>query len=357
MESKTKKELVNQNASNVLQNADLMHAQFLPQARKFGQMYGNNEPSLPPLDADSYLGFIDHITSFYIKGRTDMLMSLQSDKNVNDQESHDLEIKEKEDLLKKSKSDLMNKASDMEDIKFDRSVEKHKFYSYVLGVIMLLETSWMSMTFSAALNDSNIMVWVGAFILSFGLIMSIKVFTKQLRDKPWKEIPIMVKVLIPMYVFSVVIAFGLLRFSSVIVSSDNTISTYSYLDNPFIYIVMTLVPIVATACVVYTYYLSDEDSKNLERKNQLQKECNALQDKINTLQKDIKELKALKKDNEVSTLDNEALETLLIQKFDAYYGEAIGVFKYENIKWRQDGCPKSFNNPTPTLPKIKFNHR
>jgi hypothetical protein len=264
------------------------------------------------------------------------------------------QIAEKKEQAEQHTRIMNNKKHDRESIKINRDIKAYQVYRVILWLFTLLESCWLALIFSGAFNDSNIMVMIGAVVISFSLIQSTKIFTLYVRDRPWHQIPLWIKIGAPLFIIGVVVSLGLLRYTSVMISSDETITTYRYLNHPVMFMIITMIPLVGTALVVYRYFLSEEELNKLRERNQLDDECKEEEQKMLTCTNEVKEMTAQRNDIAQARVKCKHAEQVLIQRFDGYVKEALGVFKLENIKHRNDSAyPVCFTKPSPKLPPVE----
>lgn len=357
MKNQTTQTLENQLDSTVkhlIETSDKNHANYLEHIKKTAHTLAH---ARLPKQEDSIYGYVEEFIGYYEKERTNVLVTLAS--NIQSMRTKIgitepmKQIAEKNQQIENHKRVLNNKKDDRNMIKIMRDVWLHKFYNIVLWVITFFECCWLALVFSGAFNDSNLMVIIGAFAISFFLIQGTKVATLYFRDKKEKT-SLWVKILAPTLITLVVVSLGLVRFSSVVVTSEETITTYKYMSNPFVFIVLTMIPIVGTALIVWKYILSDEQIKQLSDREQLDKECREEEQRMEACKRELNTLIAHRNDIANTGVKGKHAEQVLIKRFDGYFKEALGVFKLENIKRRDDSVhPTCFTQPSPTLSLVE----
>lgn len=351
----TKEQQVELVVADLIKSADQNHASYLEDVKEISSTYAR--ANLPRENDKKIEVFTEQLVGHYEKERSNMLITLAS--NIRSLASKEAlaglagQIKEQQDKTDAYTKTLNNKKHDSERIEIKRDLQMYNFYQVVLYLFIMLEASWIGLTLSTAFNDSNVMVLIGAFVISFFLIQSVKIFTLYLRDKPFSQIPIWVKIGIPVYIIGVVVSLGLIRYTSVVISSSDTLTTYQYVNHPLIFIFITMIPLVGTALIVWRYFFSDDEQQKQRELEQLNKECNELQQSIQVSNQETERLKAEYKDRVQTSNKSKHAQEILIQRFDAYLKEAVALFKMENIKHRQDSIyPNCFNQPSPTLPAV-----
>lgn len=347
---------LDETVKHLIESSDKNHTSYLDHIRKTAHTLAYAR--LPKLN-DSIYGYIEEFIGYYEKERTNVLVSLnaniQSMRTKIGMSEPMKQIAEKEKEIENHKRVLNNKNDDRNSFKMMRDVWLHKFYNIILWIITFLECCWLALVFSGAFNDSNILVVIGAFVLSFFLIQGTKITTLYFRDKKEKA-SLWVKILVPTLIGLVVVSLGLVRFSSVVVTSDETITTYKYMSNPLIFIVLTMIPILGTALIVWKYILSDEELKQLRDCERLDKECKAEKERLDICKNELNILTAHRNDIANTGVKGKHAEQVLIKRFDGYMKEALGIFKLENIKHRDDSVyPICFTQSSPTLSSVEIN--
>lgn len=341
---------LDETVKQLIETSDRNHAGYLDHVRKIA--YTLAQARLPK-PKDKLSPYVEEIIGHYQTERTNVILKLASSiqnmrTKVNISEPMKL-IDEKRCQLDNHTRVLNNKLHDKNSIKINRDVFHHKLYNAVLWGITILECFWLALVFSGAFNDSNLLVVLGAFVISFGIIQGVKIATLKIRDAKVK-IPFWVKLFTASIFFAVVVSLGLVRFSSVIVTSNETITGYQYLNNPIIFIVLTMIPLITTSLIVAKYFLSDEEVKLLREQEKLEEECKKQKEVITLCKQEIQDLTNTRNDIVNTGVKAEHAEKVLIERFDAYLLSAIGIFKLENLKHRDDGVhPNCFNEPSPIL--------
>lgn len=351
----TKEQQVELVVAELIESADQNHTSYLEDVKEIARTYAH---ACLPKESDKKIEpYIEQLTGYYEKLRTDVLVRLTS--GVRSLASKEAlaglagQIKEHQDKADAHTKTLNNKKHDSERIEIKRDLQMYNFYQVVLYLFIMLESAWIGLTLSTAFNDSNVMVLIGAFVISFFLIQSVKIFTLYLRDKPFSQIPIWIKIGVPVYIVGVVVSLGLIRYTSVVISSSDTLTTYTYVNHPLIFIFITMIPLVGTALIVWRYFFSDDEQQKQRELEQLTKECNELQQSIQVSNQETERLKVEYKDRVQTSNKSKHAQEILVQRFDAYLKEAVALFKMENVKHRQDSIyPNCFNQPSPTLPAV-----
>ncbi len=342
--------------SDLIKTSDEKHTKYFDHVRKMAYTYAQSR--LPRLD-DNLIGYVEEIIAFYERERTSVLLALASSiQNMLTKIGISEPIKqiaEKEREINNHVRVLNNKKEDKNHIKVQRDIWLHKVYNVILWIITFLECFFFAFVFSGIFNDTNIMVILGAFVLSFSLIQAVKIFTLYVRDKK-EKLSLWIKIVAPVAIISTIISLGLIRYASVSVSSDETIIIYRYLNNPIVFSILSAIPLIATALIVYKYHLSEDEIKQLRQREQLDNECKEQEKHISNCRSELKDLTAHRNDVANAGVKREHAERILALRYDAYLKESISLFKIENTKHRDDSVfPICFTQPSPTLAPIHHN--
>ena len=126
------------------------------------------------------------------------------------------------------------------------------------------------------------MVALGAMAISFFLVQMTKVFTLYVQNQHWSDIPLGIRIGAPVLIIGMIVAMGFIRYSSVLVSSSETIVVYKYMRHPILFCVLTIIPLAGVAAIVWKYYPTDSQLKQLRTYEQLKANCLELEQKIQT---------------------------------------------------------------------------
>lgn len=346
---------VDSTVKHLIETSDQKHHQYQDRVRSIAYTLGQSK--LPAPGETDIRPHIEEITGYYEKERTNVLVALASgiQSILTKIGLSELlkQIAEKKDQAELASRQLNNTRYELNKIKIDRDVRADRFWRWVLWVITLLEATWLALVFSQAFQDNNLLVLVGAIAISVLLIQSVKIITLYFRDKPYKEIPLWIKIGAPIMIVCIVTSLGLLRFTSIQVTSEETIKTITYLNSPIVFIFLTSIPLVGTALIVYRYFLSEDELKRLREVNRLKDECGKEEQKLAGLNEEVKQLTTQRNDIAQARIKCRHAEDVLIKRFDGYLREAVGLFKTENLKHRPDAAyPACFSNPAPKLSEV-----
>lgn len=315
------------------------------------------QSGVPRLDDEKLDPYVQDIVGHYSTERTnvqiEMAGKIQALLGSISIDAHKRGIEEKNDSINSVQRKIDTGRDALEDYHINRSVSSYHFYQVFLWVLMIMESAWLSLVFSG-LGDNNLMVLIGAAVVSITLITSVKLLTLYVRDRPWDEISYFTRFAIALYVIAVVVAIGLLRYVSITTNNEGYLVKIQYLNHPIIFMIITAIPLVATFLIVHKYFLSDEERLKVKHANRVKRECHvAEQEKAKHLAERDRLIQK-REDTAHMRIKLNHYEQALMERFDGYLIKAIGTFKLENLKHRSDGCPKCFNNDTVRLPQTNI---
>lgn len=304
--------------------------------------------ALPP-EHGELSHFTGEITSFFQGINSDMKLKLsdyaQKLGNISDEmlEQQKTIINDKIIALRKL---INNKKDEISRISINKDAESYKWYILLFRLVEIGEAIFLTFIFASFFQDGNLIVFLGSFIFAISFLETTKMLTIHFRDSTyialWKKIAV-----IPLAI-AVILTLELLRYQQVVINTGNEINTttYVYINNPLIFVVLAMLPIIFTALLVNKYFLSDTELGLLNKKKSLQKEVTQYEQEIRKYNLEIESL--IQKNNEMHLVNKYENESK--NRIEGFYMQAVSLFKSENLKHRTDGVfPKSFSEQIPKL--------
>ena len=340
--------------AQLLEALDSKHITILERCKRISII--NAQQGIPFKDDPNY--HADEILAKYETERSEIRLKLEADsqnilggidlshivKQIN-------ETEERQNIISRERN---NKANERDDINITRDVKTFKLIRIILCLFLFAESTYLALVFSNIFYDNNILVWIGSFVISFGLLYVTTISTLYFRDKPFDEIPWINKIGAPLFLLAVITALGLVRYTSVSVIDGNTTVMKGYIDHPSIFIILTALPIIASCLCVWKFYLGDEDMKKDSESEKLDGEILELEFKIQTCKEDIKQLVLQRNDIAQARIKAQHAESIFIERIDAQVKESMALYKLHNLQHRTDRVyPLAFTLPLPKLDKIE----
>jgi hypothetical protein len=246
--------------------------------------------------------------------------------------------------------EIQNLEADKGRLEASCSWPDFKKYSWLLFLFGLAECL-LTVSCFISIGDIFIIALIVGIIIGLAQVYSAKTTVLFIREieNPRKQKLYAILALVGFSVFSIVI--GTLRyyFAHVGIASSVPITAL----NPFTFAAVNLLLVLASALLVYFFYPFKHELEQLSQIEkiviEIKKRRGRQQDLIKDYDRHVeKRVEAYKVHGEVAHCEKE-----LNEKIDAFYEEAIGKFKHENVTKRTDGAfPECFKQPHIALPAI-----
>ncbi|MDB5198047.1 MAG: hypothetical protein JWO92_10 [Chitinophagaceae bacterium] len=227
-------------------------------------------------------------------------------------------------------------------------------YRMLLILFALGEILWVV---AALLKLGDVVLMALGLGIAIGLaqITAVKTVTqiiKEIKDKKKQKLYTIIAG-IAFFLFS--LSLGLLRYWFVHTGPGGNIPFIAM--NPFTFVAINMLFIVATALIVFFFYPGKEELKKIQMVVKIQEEIKMAQKEKQEQEKALFELMNERQFlMEAGIILNDA-EKQLHKKVDSCYEESVGIFKLENTLKRPDGTfPVSFNNLHDPLPGVDSNN-
>lgn len=326
----------------------ILKTKVILEARNYGRknLPANSDSSIEP--------FLSTIRGTYDELKKEISVSLQGGiqkvLGIVNLTTCNLKIARKSDEIRSERDRETQLTNDRDRIHLTHNQKGYQWAKFVNFLFALGEIVWTTGAF-LMLGDIVLIAFLISALIGLAQVWAIKTQTLMIKEieenkKRWKRIIFTAGVSI---VFSVIL--GLIRYWYVHKSADGANIPF-FIINPFTFAAINLLFIVSTGLVVYFFYPSKEELESINEVKKINAEIKNIKTTIEALEGQLYELENQREALSTLRLIIEHAETVLLQRIDRLYDEAVGTFKHENIVVRQDNLfPVCFSKPHDPLPK------
>lgn len=207
--------------------------------------------------------------------------------------------------------------------------EDYHAYYWILWLLGMTDVVGMIAAFLTVFSDSYFIAIVLGTVFGIAIFLAIKAAVLYLRDKPVTASHRWIRIALPFFFIAAALIIGMLRGHQV--NEEGT----SWM-NGMIFSFVNLVIFLATAFVVYMFFPSEVQLVKREQAHDNQVKLSGIDRDITTVQGEIKQLKAQKHAVATERLQIRHQQKILIDRVQAMWDEAVGLFILTNRKYRAD---------------------
>lgn len=314
--------------------------------------------NLPAINESSFKPYLATIEASYTGLKKDVSVNLeggiQKVLGAVDLGTSNQKIDLQKKSLEKAGEKITHLNIDRNRINLSGNCTSYLKYRDLLLLLAFGEVLWV---IAGLLNLGDIMLLaIGlGIVIGIAQISAVKTATqiiKEIKNKRKQKL----YTIIASVAFSIFsLSLGMLRYWFIHIGTGSNIPFI--VMNPFTFVAINMLFIVATALIVIFFYPTKEEVKQIHMKEAIDKKFKDAVKQKQNLESDIFDLMNERQHLMEIRIKRDHAEKKLHEKIDAFYDEAIGVFKHENIIKRRDGAfPLSFKSPHDPLPHFDSNN-
>lgn len=252
--------------------------------------------------------------------------------------------KDQQNIMEKVRHLLLDK--DKLHVSFDTaSYERHRL---LLALFGMGESMWNA-AFFVKIGDILLSGLIIGIIVGLAQIIGVKVTVQIIKDIPNKSKRRKYAYLAAIGFAFVSVVLATARYWLILPSHGTIIPIYAV--SPLLFTVINLLLMAATALMVYRFFPSRLEVRQIAAAKKIDGEIKALEKQYKDLQTgliDLQNEREILIEYRVTVLH---CQKMLLEKIDALYAASIGIFKEENVTKRSDGIfPDCFRDPHELLP-------